>query len=436
MLDFLRKILPNDHPLRLLYHKLKAVAAANIYRFPANGMTVIGVTGTNGKTTTCNIIHKVLTEAGKKAGLVTTVNFKIGEKEEVNLTGRSNISPFLLQRKLRAMAEAGCEYVVLEVTSHGLVQSRLWGVNVDTAVFTNLTQDHLDYHGTMEKYKEAKGLLFEGLNASRRKPGVQKISIVNKDDATAEYFEGFSVDQGFGYGVQRGAYAARNLKVRPDGTSFLLRIPNGEIEVDFHVPGRMNVYNALAAATVGVAHRINLQTIKAALEKMQPVAGRLELISEGQPYTIVVDYAHSEDSLMQVLTMMKELTAGRLIVVFGATGDRDKDKRPKMGAVLHKLADLIIVTNDDLYTEDPREIAAMLREGIPREEGDGVWQVLDRREATRLALEMAKEGDTVVVAGKGAEEVQVVGKKKVPYDDRKVVRELLSRVRDVALPGA
>lgn len=414
---------------------MKAVAAALIYRFPANEMVVISVTGTNGKTTTANILHQVFTEAGHKVGLFTTINFKIGEEEETNLTGRSTISPFLFQKKLRQMVEANCDTVIIEVTSHGIVQSRLWGVNVDTAVFTNLTQDHLDYHGTMKEYKEAKGRLFASLNVARRKPDVQKISVVNEDDPAAEYFKEFPVDQMLGYGIVKGAYVGRNLEERPDGTKFLLKIPNGEAEINYNIPGRMNVYNAVAAASVAVAHKINIQAIKAGLEKMRPVPGRIEVIAEGQPYTVVVDYAHSEDSLTQVLSMMKRLTEGKLIVVFGPTGDRDKEKRPKMGAVLHKIADVIIVTNDDLYTEDPRQIAAMLRKGIPREEGDGLWQVLDRREATRLALSMAKPGDTVVVAGKGAEEVQVTAQGKIPYDDRKVVRELLAREVDIEVPG-
>jgi len=226
------------------------------------------------------------------------------------------------------------------------------------------------------------------------------------------------------------------LEAHANGTRFLLRIPNGEMPVDLHIPGRMNVYNALAAATVATAHHINLATIKTALEKMQPVQGRIEVIDEGQPFTVVVDYAHTEDSLDQILAMFKEVTAGKLIVVFGATGDRDTTKRPKMGAVAHKYADMVILTDDDPYTEDHVKIAEMVRAGIPREEGRGFWQVLDRREAIRLGLFLAKAGDTVIVAGKGAEVFQVVGKAKIPHDDRKVVRDLLSRVSSIEVPLA
>lgn len=394
------------------------------------------MTGTKGKTTTCNMIHQIFTAAGKRTGLLTTVNFKIGEQEQVNLTKQSTMSPFDLNRKIREMVDARCEVLVLEVTSHALIQNRIWGINVDTAVFTNLTQDHLDYHETMDEYMKAKGRLFAQLNVSARKPGLGKVSVVNVDDPVCDYFKGFPVDQLFEYGILKGTYVGRNLESHPNGTDFLYRIPNGEVPIELQVPGRMNVYNAIAAATVATAHRINLQTIQVALNAMKPVSGRIEVINEGQPFTVVVDYAHTEDSLDQVLGMFRELTPGRLIVVFGATGDRDTTKRPKMGAVAHKYADLIVLTDDDPYTEDHLRIAAMVKEGIPREEGNGFWQILDRREAIRLALGVARAGDTVVVAGKGAEEFQVVGHQKIPHDDRKVVRELLSQPMDIEVPLA
>ena len=413
-----------------------AVAAALYYRFPAKNMVVIGVTGTKGKTTTCNMIHRIFMESGRKTGLLTTVNFKIGDQEEVNLAKQSTLSPFQLQAKIKEMVDARCEVLVLEVTSHSLIQSRTWGINVDTAVLTNFAQDHLDYHDTMDEYMKAKGRLFEQLNVSDRKPDVPKVSVINMDDAAHDYFEAFPTDQQFNYGILKGAYVGRNLEPHANGTNFLLRIPNGEVPIELHIPGRMNVYNALAAATVATAHRINLQTIQTALQKMQPVQGRLELIDEGQLFTVAVDYAHTEDSLDQMLGMFRELTKGKLILVFGACGDRDTSARPKMGAVIHKHVDTFILTDDDPYTEDHLKIAAMLRAGVPREEGNGFWQILDRKEAIRLALHLAKPGDTVVISGKGAEEFQVVGKLKIPHDDRKVVRELLSRATHIEVPTA
>lgn len=421
------------HPLRLFYHKCLAVAAALRYGFPANELTVIAVTGTKGKTTTCNMIHRIFTEAGKKGGMTSTINFKVGENEEVNLTKQTTISPFPLQKRIREMVNARCDVLIIEVTSHAILQSRLWGINVDTAVFTNLSQDHLDYHETMEKYRNAKGQLFQRLNISSRKSFAAKISVVNQDDSEHEYFNQFVADQLFEFGIVKGAYSARNLEPYAGGTKFLLRIPNGEITIDLKLPGKMNVYNALAAATVATAHHINLNTIKTALEGMICIPGRLELIDEGQPFTCIVDFAHTEESLRQVLELFRGLTKGKLIVVFGATGDRDQSKRPKMGAVAHQYADFIILTDDDPFMEDHRAIAAMVKQGIPRQEGDNFWQILDRREAIRLALFLAGPGDTVIIAGKGAEEFQVMGKQKIPHDDRNVVREYLSRAVDIEI---
>jgi UDP-N-acetylmuramoyl-L-alanyl-D-glutamate--2,6-diaminopimelate ligase len=432
--NLFRKLLPHQHPIRLFFHKVVAIAAAFRYGFPANGMTVIAVTGTKGKTSTSNMIHKIFTEAGKKTGLLTTINFKVGEDEERNTTNHTTIGPFQLQKKIREMRDAQCEVLVVEVTSHAIVQSRLWGINVDTVVFTNLSQDHLDYHGTMEEYRNAKGLLFEALNHSPRKVGVSKISVVNQDDAEHEYFNKFPADQLFEYGIVKGSYTARTVEPYAEGNRFLLRIPNGELPIDLKIPGRMNVYNALAAATVATAHRINLATIQKALESMKPLPGRLEVIEEGQPFTVVVDFAHTEESLKQVLQMFRELTKGKLIVVFGATGERDTGKRPKMGAVAHQYADHIVLTNDDPYGEDPLKIAEMVRGGIPRHEGQGFWQVLNRKEAIRLGLSLAQEAaDTVIVAGKGAEAYQLLGNQRIPHDDRLVVREVLSKAIDIAL---
>lgn len=436
MKDFLNNLLPHQHPLRLFYHKSLAVAASIAYGFPANKMTVIAVTGTKGKSTTCNIIHKILSESGKKAGLMTTVNFKIGDEEDTNLTNQSTLSPFPLQRMFKKMVDAGCEIVVLEVTSHAIMQSRVWGINLDTCVFTNLSHEHLDYHGDMENYKKTKGQIFKNLNGSQRKAGVAKISIINADDPEQEYFAAFPADQQFKFGVINGAYNARNLEPRPDGTKFTLKIPNGEVEVDFKIPGRMNVYNAVAAATVATAFHINLETIKKGLENMKPVPGRIEIIDSGQPFSVVVDFAHTADSLEQVLSMFKEITKGRLITVFGCTGNRDALKRPIMGQIADKYSDFIVLTDDDTYTEDPNSIAEMVRKGINRKEGDRFWQVLDRAEAIRLALSIAKEGDSVLICGKGAQEYKYVGHGKIPFDDRKVAREILSRVIDVELPTA
>ena len=434
MKSFLSSLLPDQHPFKLLYHKLMAVLAAVYYGFPGNSMLVIAVTGTNGKTTTATFIHAIFMKAGRKAGLFSTAEFKIGDQVTPNLYKQTTVSPWVLQRKLWEMKQSKCKVVVLEATSHAMIQNRLWGLDVDTAVFTNLTEDHILYHGSMEAYKEAKGRLFRHLNLSRRKPGTPKISVINQDDPNHDYFDAFPVDQAFPYGIQKGIYSGRNLVLKADGSDFVFKVPNGEVNMHLPIPGKMNVYNALAAATVALANRVPVEVIAEAMAHMSSVPGRVEPISEGQAFTAIVDYAHTEDALQQLLSLFKELTQGKLIVVFGATGGgRDQEKRPKMGAILHQYADEIIVTNDDPYEEDPEVIARMLRQGIPREEGDHLWQVLTRVEAIRLALSMAKAGDTVIVAGKGAEAFQVLGKQRIPHDDRQVVRDCLRRTVDVEL---
>lgn len=361
--------------------------------------------------------------AGYKTGMLTTVNFKMGDRTWSNLAKQTTMPPFFVQKKLREMVDLGFKVAVLETTSHAMHQARLWGTPIHTAVFTNLTEDHLLYHGSMENYRAAKGLLFKHFH---------KVSVINRDDPNYDYFAGFPVERLFSYGIQQGVFGARNLEMRANGTAFDLRIPNGEIRIDFPMPGRMNVYNALAAASVAVAHGISLENIKKALETLPPVPGRVEVVDAGQPYTIVVDYAHSEDALEQLLHMFRDLTKGKLHLVFGATGGgRDKAKRPKMGAVAHRYADTIVLTDDDPYEEDRYGIIQMIAEGIPREEGENLWKIMDRKEAIRLALSLAQEGDTVVIAGKGGEEVQVIGKQLIPYDDRIVVRETLARTVDV-----
>jgi UDP-N-acetylmuramoyl-L-alanyl-D-glutamate--2,6-diaminopimelate ligase len=436
MLESAKGKISNHNPLRLLYHKLKAMAAAVYYRFPSDQMTIIGITGTNGKTTTSHLVTDILMEAGHKVGMITTADFRIVDQVIPNRYKMTSLNPFVTQRMLRDMADRGCSHAVVEVTSHAMDQNRLWGVNMDVAVFTNISHDHLDYHGTKKEYIRSKGKLFASLNYSKRKPNVPKIAIINGDDKEGKYFEQFVADRTYIYGLSKGSFQGMSPVYRSDGTYFIYKVPNDQADIDLPLPGKFNVENALAAATVGAALEINLKIIKKALSKATPVPGRLERIDEGQKYTTVVDYAHAPDSLEQLLQMFRDLTEKRLIVVFGATGDRDKTKRPDMGKIVDKYADLILLTDDDPYTEDRIEIIEGISRGIKRAEGDRFWKIPDRRQAIRVALSLAKEGDTVIVAGKGCEEFQVVGNKKIPSDDREIVRNYLSRKVEIEIgPG-
>ena len=429
MLNKLKKLISETNPLRLFYHQIKGAIAALIYWFPANHMHVIGVTGTKGKTTTTNLITMILEDAGYKVGMASTINFQIGNLKWSNLTKQTTLSPFVLQKMLRQMVKEGCTHAVLEVSSHAITQSRVLGINFDIAVITNVTEDHLEYHGGFQMYLQAKGSLFQRLNRSRRKPNIPKVSVLNADEPNFPYFDQFIVDRKYTYSLKKGTCYATDVILTGHNSSFILHIPNNQMEITLNIPGEFNIYNALAAATVALSMNINLTFIKRALEKAQGVPGRLESMDCGQHYNIIVDYAHAPDSLEKLLSLYRKLTTeGKLYVVFGATGGgRDKAKRPKMGALADGLADYIILTNDDPYEEDEMGIIEMVAEGIKRKEGDRFWKIPHRYEAIRLALTLAKKGDTVVITGKGCEEVQIIGTERIPWDDRKVVRELLSR---------
>jgi UDP-N-acetylmuramoyl-L-alanyl-D-glutamate--2,6-diaminopimelate ligase len=436
LISYLKKKISPNNPFRLLYHQLMAFLAATYYRYPSRYLNVIGVTGTKGKTTTTNLIAAVLTEAGYKVGMTSTILFQVGDAKWVNLTKQTTLGPFFLQKILRQMVDESCTHAVLEVSSHSIHQNRIWGINFDTAVLTNIGEDHLEYHGGFDNYLHTKGVLFGRLNRSQHKPRIPKVSVLNKDDAHFVYFDQFLVDREYTYGTG-GTCFASDIQLTPRGANFTLHVPNNQIEVKLGLPGEFNVDNALAAATVGLVNNINLPVIKSALEKAGSIPGRFETIESGQKYTIVVDYAHTRDSLEKLLSLYKKLTKGKLFVVFGATGGgRDKAKRPKMGKVADKYADCVIVTDDDPYEENEWQIIEDVSAGIKRKEGEDFWRIPHRLEAIKLALSLAKENDTVVVAGKGCEEIQMIGDRKIPWDDRKVIRELLaSEVRVEIQPG-
>ncbi len=423
----LRKMLPDS--AILASHKLRGVAAANLYGFPARKMIIIGVTGTKGKTTTSHLVAKIIEAAGYKVGLLSTVMFKIGEKEWANETNMGTLPPFQLQKLLRDMVEAGCQYAVIETTSHSLAQWRTFGIDYHVAVFTNLTHDHLDYHKTFEEYREAKGKMF----ANR-----PNLSVVNIDDKNSTYFYRFPADKKLTYGLEHKAHITAK-KVTFDAmatkSSFILVTPAGEILINSTLPGRFNVSNMLAAATVAVGLGIPLPTVKSAIESLASVKGRMERIDEGQDFTAIVDYAHTPDSFEKIYETLRPATTGKIIHVFGATGDRDKTKRPIMGAIAGRNADVVILTDEEPYTEDPVKIVEEIAKGVPRgasknhpmKEGENFLTISDRREAIRKALSMAKKGDVVLVTGMGALTHRVIGTEHIPWTDQEVVREELKK---------
>lgn len=427
-LNLLRSKISPQNSFLLAYHKLVAILAALWYRFPANHLRVIAVTGTKGKSTTVHFLAGILKAAGYRVGVSSSIHFQIGDDIWPNTTKQTTLGRFTLQGLLRRMVKARCDFAVIEVTSHALMQSRIWGINIDTAILTNIQRDHLEYHGSFENYLHAKGLLFSILGNTERKEGIQKTAVLPAEEPQLKYFESFPADRQIHYGFSKGEIHAGGIELSSAGSRFTLKVPNEQIKIHLKIPGDFNVRNALGAAGAALSFGIKLSDIKKGLEAEANIPGRLEPIHAGQPFTVIVDYAHTVESLESLLSLFKPLTKGRLWLVFGATGGgRDKSKRAKMGTVAAQYADIIIVTDDDPYTENRMQIIEQVAAGTGRREGRGLWKIRDRFSAISLALLRAKEEDTVLIAGKGCEPIQIIGEKHIPWDDRKVAGEILKK---------
>lgn len=427
-------MIPDTHPIRLMIHKFKAILASVYYGFPGNKMIVIGVTGTKGKSTTTNLIASVLTKAGFKVGMTSTINFQIGDKKWVNDTKQTTLSPFKINSLLSQMVKAGCKYAVIEVSSHSVTQSRIWGINFDCAVFTNISPEHIEYHGSFDSYLRAKGDLFKRVMKAKRKPNVPKVLVLNADDKEYSFFNQFIADKKISFGLKNATIFADQIEKTAKGSSFFINIPNNRFKVNLNIPGDFSIYNALAAASMAIGLEIPVDKIVSAFSEVQGIPGRFEHIFAGQNFNVIVDYAHTPESLEGLLSLYKPLSKGRIILVFGCTGGgRDKAKRPQMGEIAHKYSDLIVLTDDDPYDEDEMEIIDQISHAIPRKEGENLWKIPDRFEAIRLALMEARENDTVIVAGKGAEEVIVLKDGPHKWNDKQVILSLLKRELKVDL---
>lgn len=429
MKDYLRKILP---PQVILWtHKVRGILALLLYQNPAQHLKIIGVTGTNGKTTTCQMIAKILEKSGYKVGLATTINFRIGDKEWVNKTKMTMVSPFLLQKFLRNCVSENCHYAVLETTSHAIAQYRNYGINYTVAVLTNITHDHLDYHKTYEDYRDMKARLFSS---------GESINIINADDKSARYFFEIPAKRVITYGLEnsgqkrleRPEVLGKKILLEPANSLVTVVTPIGQIAYDLKLAGKFNIYNALAATSVAVALGIHLDVVKQALEAIEVIPGRMEKIDLGQSFTVLIDYAHTPDALEKIYQTLNLAKHNRIISVLGACGDRDKSKRPILGALAGRYADIVIVTNEDPYTEDPVKIIEEVASGVPRGvakepkvSNKNFFKILDRREAIKKAIEMAYKDDIVIITGKGAEECMVVGHEKIPWSDRRIAKDLL-----------
>jgi UDP-N-acetylmuramoyl-L-alanyl-D-glutamate--2,6-diaminopimelate ligase len=398
-----------------------AVLSATVLGAPAESLELIGVTGTNGKTTTTHLIDAALRAAGERSSLIGTIQYRIGERltEAVRTTPESSD----LQVLFREMVDAGSRYAVLEVSSHSLALKRVHGCRFRVAVFTNLTRDHLDFHGDMDAYFDAKRVLFDTL---LREDGH---AIVNAEDDRAAELVRIARGRVWTYALDQPAdLRAEGVSLSLQGTRFRAITPAGAFDVATPLLGRFNVQNVLAALGAALAVGVPAEAARRGVESVVQVAGRLEGVSAGQDFTVVVDYAHTDDALKNLLETVRQLGPRRVITVFGCGGDRDRTKRPLMGAVASRLSDVAIVTSDNPRSEPPEAIIEDIQSGMGRQSRAEHHAIVDRRDAIARALEMAGPGDVVVIAGKGHETYQVIRDRTIPFDDRQVVRDLLRRL--------
>jgi UDP-N-acetylmuramoyl-L-alanyl-D-glutamate--2,6-diaminopimelate ligase len=397
-----------------------ARAAANFYGHPADALKLVGVTGTNGKTTTTYLVDSILRAAGRTTGLVGTTGYRTpkGYRDAPNTTPES----LELQRIFAEIRDAGGTHATLETSSHALAMERLWGCHFAVAIFTNLTRDHLDYHQTFEAYFAAKRRLFEGTGA-----GAPDVSVINVDDRYGASLKGLARST-LTYGLKGSPdLAVKKLSLSAAGLEFAAQTPAGEVKVCSPLVGRMNAYNILAAMGAGIGLGIPVEQIERGIAGLAAVPGRFERIDEGQPFLVVVDYAHTDDALRNVISTARELSAtARIITLFGAGGDRDRTKRPLMGEAAGSLSDLVVLTSDNPRGEDPLRIINDVVVGLQK--ANAAYRIEpDREQAIAVALDAAQPGDIVILAGKGHETYQVLREGAVDFDDREKARTILHR---------
>ncbi|MGI6128647.1 MAG: UDP-N-acetylmuramoyl-L-alanyl-D-glutamate--2,6-diaminopimelate ligase [bacterium] len=402
--------------------------AAAFYGYPSRQLKVVGVTGTNGKTTTAFLSEAIFKAAGYKTGLIGTVENHVGD--QVLPVERTTPESVEVEQLLWQMTQSDVTHTAMEVSSHALDLGRVKNIEFDVAVFTNLTQDHLDFHGTLDNYRQAKAQLFAGLGRTTNKTG-QQVAVLNADDPSSKAMQAATSANVLTYGINNAAdITATEVKIKVQEAVFTLRTPVGQQRVSLHTTGLFSIYNALAACGVGLSQGIELATIVAALETMPGVPGRFEQVKCGQDFAVIVDYAHTPDGLENILTTAREFATGRVMLVFGCGGDRDRTKRPVMGRMGVEYADKVFITSDNPRTEDPKAIISEIETGA-KEAGSahGSYSLIpDRRQAIYAALKEGKRGDVVLIAGKGHETYQILGQETIHFDDREVVRDFFKEL--------
>jgi UDP-N-acetylmuramoyl-L-alanyl-D-glutamate--2,6-diaminopimelate ligase len=417
---FVKRLLPQQLFLAIepTGHLFEAIWWNVVEGFPAKGLKVIGVTGTDGKTTTSTLIYTMMNEAGIKTGLMTTVGYGVPENWRENYVHMTTLATRPMLKRIKELKAEGIEWLVLETTSHALAQHRVWGVPYSIAVMTNITHEHLDYHKTFERYRAAKVRLFKlaGANSAGLRTGV-----INADDPNAAYFAA-AVPRVIRYAVKQvqADLVAKNIKSSATGSEYELRFEEQELKITTHLPGSFNVYNTMAAAGVGVALGLEPEKIEKGIAALASVEGRMNQVKEGQDFSVIVDFAHTPDSFEKILGDMRSLAKGRLIVLFGSAGRRDEAKRGKQGASAGRWADLVVVTEEDDRDIDGVEIMNQIAAGAEKEgkrrEKD-LFLVHDRPKAIRYAVGLAKKGDTVLLLGKGHEKTIERADGEHPWDE-------------------
>lgn len=422
-----RKVLPKSALVGLekSYRKSRAKIISARYGNPARDLRVIAVTGTNGKTTTVNFLNEILKEAGYRTAMFSTANIEIAGEQTVNDTNSTTATVARLQKFFRDAKKADVEFALIEATSHALDQYKFEGVPIEMAIMTNLTQDHLDYHKTMENYASAKAKLFE------MQP---RFIVLNTDDKYFDYFNKFKAsEQKITYGKSDSAEVKiKSFKLYKKGSEANLRIDNNvELEIATNLPGEFNIYNMTAAVAGAYLLGISLKDIQEGIANLEGVSGRFQYATSDLPFEVVVDYAHTPDALEKLLQTSKKITKNRTILVFGACGDRDREKRPIMGKIAQDLADRIIITDEENYTEDATQIREEIISGISKKNEKlpaNIQEIPDRKEAIRKALQIAGKGDIVLITGLGHEVYRVIDGEKTPWNDTEIVQKITKEI--------
>ncbi len=426
MKKFLKKFIPVSlfKKIEPTGHKLEAMLLHAVNGFPARGMKVIGITGTNGKTTTTFMVHKMLVEAGYNAGLMSTVAYGVGNDINPQIHHMTNVPVKELIQRLKWMKSQGVDWLILETTSHALAQNRVWGIPYSIAVMTNVTHEHLDYHGTFEAYRDAKRQLFKLANSSK---GSKQIGIINAEDPSAELFAS-DIAHPITYGIEKGDLQARNVHLTSGGSRYQAVYEGRELRIECHIPGRFNVYNSLAAAAVGGALGLTKEQIERGIAALTRVEGRMDPVDEGQDFDVIVDFAHTPDSFEKLFKDLKPVVKGKLIVLFGSAGRRDEAKRAIQGKLAGEYADEVIVTEEDDRDIDGNEIMDQIAGGAEsagKKRDKNLFLILDRTEAIKFAVSRAAKGDTLLLLGKGHEKTIERADGEHDWDEIHTVREAL-----------